>query len=186
MGLFSNTGKKISDTVNNVQKKTEDFLKVRKIQGQIRSAEEEIQRLYTAAGKCCYEAHLTGTGAESAAALYDNITELRAAIEKYTEEIDAINRVRRCPACNARGQRIPPGSAPAAARRFRNWWWSPWQKPPSAGKSARIVVRSGRKAHGSAPAAATISKRKPRKTRKSPPMKTTCSKPASPLKELLS
>ena len=27
--------------------------------------------------------------------------ELRAAIEKYTEEIDAINRVRRCPACNA-------------------------------------------------------------------------------------
>lgn len=101
MGLFSNTGKKISDTVNNVQKKTEDSLKVRKIQGQIRSAEEEIQRLYTAAGKCCYEAHLTGTGAESAAALYDNITELRAAIEKYTEEIDAINRVRRCPACNA-------------------------------------------------------------------------------------
>ena len=101
MGLFSNTGKKISDMVNNVQKKTEDSLKVRKIQGQIRSAEEEIQRLYTAAGKCCYEAHLTGTGAESAAALYDNITELRAAIEKYTEEIDAINRVRRCPACNA-------------------------------------------------------------------------------------
>ena len=101
MGLFSNTGKKISDTVNNVQKKTEDSRKVRKIQGQIRSAEEEIQRLYTAAGKCCYEAHLTGTGAESAAALYDNITELRAAIEKYTEEIDAINRVRRCPACNA-------------------------------------------------------------------------------------
>ena len=101
MGLFSNTGKKISDTVNNVQKKTEDSLKVRKIQGQIRSAEEEIQRLYTAAGKYCYEAHLTGTGAESAAALYDNITELRAAIEKYTEEIDAINRVRRCPACNA-------------------------------------------------------------------------------------
>ena len=101
MGLFSNTGKKISDTVNNVQKKTEDSRKVRKIQGQIRSAEEEIKRLYTAAGKCCYEAHLTGTGAESAAALYDNITELRAAIEKYTEEIDAINRVRRCPACNA-------------------------------------------------------------------------------------
>ncbi|MDO4389894.1 MAG: zinc ribbon domain-containing protein [Eubacteriales bacterium] len=101
MGLFSNTGKKISNTVNNVQKKTEDSLKVRKIQGQIRSAEEEIQRLYTAAGKCCYEAHLTGTGAESAVALYDNITELRAAIEKYTEEIDAINRVRRCPACNA-------------------------------------------------------------------------------------
>ena len=101
MGLFSNTGKKISDTVNNVQKNTEDSRKVRKIQGQIRSAEEEIQRLYTAAGKCCYEAHLTGTGAESAAALYDNITELRAAIEKYTEEIDAINRVRRCPACNA-------------------------------------------------------------------------------------
>ena len=101
MGLFSNTGKKISDTVNNVQKKTEDSRKVRKIQGQIRSAEEEIQRLYTAAGKCCYESHLTGTGAESAAALYDNITELRAAIEKYTEEIDAINRVRRCPACNA-------------------------------------------------------------------------------------
>ena len=100
MGLFSNTGKKISDMVNNVQKKTEDSLKVRKIQGQIRSAEEESQRLYTAAGKCCYEAHLTGTGAESAAALYDNITELRAAIEKYTEEIDAINRVRRCPACN--------------------------------------------------------------------------------------
>ena len=101
MGLFSNTGKKISDMVNNVQKKTEDSLKVRKIQGQIRSAEEEIQRLYTAAGKCCYEAHLTGTGAESAEALYDNITELRAAFEKYTEEIDAINRVRRCPACNA-------------------------------------------------------------------------------------
>ena len=45
MGLFSNTGKKISDMVNNVQKKAEDSLKVRKIQGQIRSAEEEIQRL---------------------------------------------------------------------------------------------------------------------------------------------
>lgn len=102
MSLMDNFGKKIGEAVSAVGKMSGELVEVTKINMEIRSKEEQIQKLYVELGKIMYKKY------EEKTQLEDQLSQLCiqiTAIEKESEALKAkllaAKNIKACPACKA-------------------------------------------------------------------------------------
>jgi len=98
MGFFDRASKKVTDTVSIMQKKTSETIASKKLEGQIRNMNGEIDTLCTAIGKRVYAAQIAGATPELDD-LFEAIDALNRRIEEARAELDKLNAVRRCENC---------------------------------------------------------------------------------------
>lgn len=126
MAFLDGIGKKLSQTSQDVVKKTKNFADSAKYSGMIIDEEKNIHSLYTELGKACYELYKEEPQEE----LRDLIGKINSAfsrIDQYNEQIALLNGAQKCPRCgvmvpdggmfcNSCGAKLPPkASAQPAA-----------------------------------------------------------------------
>lgn len=118
MAFLDGIGKKLSQTGQDVMKKTRNFADSTKLTGMIADEERTINSLYPQIGKAYYELHKNDPEyalSELVAAVNDAF----ARIEQLNEQIAAINGTQKCPRCgtmvpengmfcNTCGAKMPP------------------------------------------------------------------------------
>ena len=100
MAFFEGIGKKLTQTSQDVMKKTKNFADTTKISAMISDEERGIQELYRKLGKSYYELHRE-TPEEDLSALVGEIAEKEDKIRQCREQIAQINGVKKCPECGA-------------------------------------------------------------------------------------
>lgn len=133
MGFFDQSGKNFASGQNKVGVS----LSARRLRAQIKTIEAEIGRMYTAIGMKCYKAHTEGAQPEGLDIFYANIASLSANIAEINAEIDRLNNVVRCKACNAAvscGVRFCPNCGTRMA--------APSEESAAAENDAAITVES--------------------------------------------
>lgn len=98
MGIFDKYSKKVTDTMNMVQKKTSDTIAVKKLEMQTKTMQGEIDTLCQAIGKRVYAAHVSGNAPELED-LFEGIDALNKRIAEAQVEMDKLNSIRRCENC---------------------------------------------------------------------------------------
>lgn len=105
MAFLDGIGKKLSQTGQDVMKKTRNFADSTKLTGMIADEERTINSLYPQIGKAYYELHKNDPEyalSELVAAVNDAF----ARIEQLNDQIAAINGSQKCPRC---GANVPEG-----------------------------------------------------------------------------
>ena len=98
MGIFDRASKRVTDTMNLVQKKTSDTIAVNKIKLQMKNMQNEIDTLCLAVGKRVYTAHVNGAEAELND-LFEGIDALNKRVAEAQVELDKLNAIVRCENC---------------------------------------------------------------------------------------
>ena len=102
MAFFDGWGKKITDTVDVVGKKTNDMVEIQKLRSQISSLEKGIEKNYVELGKMVFAKYQDKEAlSESEKALCEEITGSAVLIEEYENEIADIRGIKKCPSCGA-------------------------------------------------------------------------------------
>ena len=102
MAFFNDLGKKITDTVDVVGKKTNEVVEIQKLRGQISGLERETAGCYEELGKLYfakYENHEALP--EEAETLCDTIAANMVLITEYENEIAEMKGQQKCPSCGA-------------------------------------------------------------------------------------
>lgn len=106
MSIFDQASKKVTETVKGLQKKTNESIAMKRLDSQIKSAEAEIQGIFTAIGQAAYAARAEENPFEGAEELFAGVTTLKERIAGYHKEMDKLNDVKRCSGCGAQVQRF--------------------------------------------------------------------------------
>lgn len=102
MAFFNDLGKKITDTVDVVGKKTNEVVEIQKLRGQISSLERETAGCYEELGKILFEKYENHEEiSEEAEALCDTIAANMVLITEYENEIADMKGQQKCPSCGA-------------------------------------------------------------------------------------
>ena len=100
MAFFDGLGKKFTETVDVVGKKTSDMVEIQKLRSQISSLEKNIDKNYVELGKLMFEKYQNGEDLSDEAKAYcEEITGSAVLIEEYKAEIADIKGLRICPGC---------------------------------------------------------------------------------------
>ncbi len=124
MAFLDEIGKKLSQTGQDVMKKTRNFADSTKYSGQIAEEEKNIGNLFFQIGQQYYSQHRENPEA-SLSDLVGQVNAAYARIEQYQEQIALLNGGRRCPRCGAMvpengmfctacGSRLQPQEQPPA------------------------------------------------------------------------
>lgn len=100
MAFFDDLGKKISQTGQDVVRKTKNFADTTKISAQIAEQERQLSNLYQQLGRLYYEGHKDAP-AEDLRMFVDAITQAQDWISQQKEQIDQINGVVKCNVCGS-------------------------------------------------------------------------------------
>ena len=102
MAFFNDLGKKITDTVDVVGKKTNEVVEIQKLRGQISSLERETAGCYEELGRILFEKYENHEELpEEAEALCDTIAANMVLITEYENEIADMKGQQKCPSCGA-------------------------------------------------------------------------------------
>ena len=100
MAFFDGWGKKITETVDVVGKKTNELVEIQKLRSQISSLEKNIDKCYIELGKMMFEAFQDGEDiCDEAKAYCEEITGSAVLIEEYKAEIVEIKGLKTCENC---------------------------------------------------------------------------------------
>lgn len=100
--FMENLGKNVSETAETFGKKTETFLEIQKLKTQIHTAKREIAQNFEELGEMVYRRYKAGEETdEHVKAVCEDITELKAEIASYKEEISRYRGENVCPGCGA-------------------------------------------------------------------------------------
>jgi RNA polymerase subunit RPABC4/transcription elongation factor Spt4 len=121
MAFLDGIGKKLSQTGQDVMKKTRNLADSTKFSGMIADEERTINSLYSQIGKAYYELHKNDPE-YALSELVGAVNDAFARIEQLNEQIAAINGSQKCPRCgamvpeggmfcNACGAKMPPKAA---------------------------------------------------------------------------
>ncbi len=100
MAFLEGIGKKLSQTGQDVMKKTRNFADSTKLSGMIADEEKHINSLYAQLGLAYYELHRE----DPEAALTDLVGEMNGAFDRiaqYREQIALLSGAQKCPRCGA-------------------------------------------------------------------------------------
>jgi DNA-directed RNA polymerase subunit RPC12/RpoP len=125
MAFLDGIGKKLSQTGQDVMKKTRNFADSTKLTGMIADEERNINSLYPQIGKAYYELHKNDPE-YALSELVGAVNDAFARIEQLNDQIAAINGSQKCPRCGANvpeggmfcnscGAKMPPKAEPVAA-----------------------------------------------------------------------
>ncbi|MGL6198548.1 MAG: hypothetical protein ACRC3H_06395 [Lachnospiraceae bacterium] len=93
--LFDDLGKRISETADEVVKRTGDAVEVQRIKAEIRTLKRSNERDYIDIGKMIYEKFLTGEVVdESFIGFCEEIETRDEKIEEYNDEINRIKEMK--------------------------------------------------------------------------------------------
>lgn len=100
MAFFEEIGKKITDTVDVVGKKTNEVVEIQKLRSQMSGLEKNIEKNYIALGKMVFAKFQDGEElSEEARALCEEITGNTVLLDEYDNEIAEIKGMKKCPGC---------------------------------------------------------------------------------------
>ena len=100
MAFFDGWGKKITETVDVVGKKTNELVEIQKLRSQISNLEKNIDKCYIELGKMMFEAFQDGEDiCDEAKAYCEEITGSAVLIEEYKAEIVEIKGLKTCQNC---------------------------------------------------------------------------------------
>ena len=100
MAFLDGIGKKLSQTGQDVMKKTRNFADSTKLTGMIADEERNINSLYPQIGKAYYELHKNDPE-YALSELVGAVNDAFARIEQLNDQIAAINGSQKCPRCGA-------------------------------------------------------------------------------------
>lgn len=103
MAFFDELSKKISQTSQDVMKKTKDTAEVMKINGIISEEEKGINKLYQQIGMRYCELH-PDSAEEALANLVDEVKSAKARVEEYSEQVNKLKGIVKCSQCGANVQ----------------------------------------------------------------------------------
>lgn len=102
MAFLENLGKKVGEAAQAAAKKSSEIVEVTKLNANIGSEEDKIQKLYTQIGKAIYEEFISpGETKEDFKALCSQITEHEQNIKALREKIADVKGTRQCASCGA-------------------------------------------------------------------------------------
>ncbi|RHV88501.1 zinc ribbon domain-containing protein [Lachnospiraceae bacterium OF09-33XD] len=101
-GFFGNLGKSISKTADKVAKKTDEFISIQRIRGQVSSLEQQMNGDFKRIGEIIYQKNVNGESfSVEIKELCQEISSIRNEIAACREEIAAKRGDKLCPACGA-------------------------------------------------------------------------------------
>ncbi|HHV59915.1 MAG TPA: zinc ribbon domain-containing protein [Clostridiaceae bacterium] len=100
MSFFDNLSKKVSNTAKSAAKKSSNLVEIAKLNMNISSEEDKINKLYAEIGKIAYSSYSAGkevpeeykTQCESIKTCLDNI-------KNFKKQIMALKQIKECPSC---------------------------------------------------------------------------------------
>lgn len=102
MPLFEDLGKRLSEVAKSAGKMTRDVAETTRINLQINTRQEEIEKCYVQLGKAYYARQTAGGGStEAMDALCGQISEMIAECEDLQKQVDDLKGQRRCPNCGS-------------------------------------------------------------------------------------
>ena len=97
--FFKKIGKSISDTSKNVKESVADSREKSALRRQIAAANNKIEQIKISIGDIIYGAYTKDDEPEDCVELCKQIDELLQNVEKYKEQILAIDGIKKCPNC---------------------------------------------------------------------------------------
>ncbi|MDD5603111.1 MAG: zinc ribbon domain-containing protein [Eubacteriales bacterium] len=102
MAFFDNLSKKVADTARTAAKKSGDLIEIAKINSNINSEEDKIEKVYLEMGKVIYSAYQKGDeSAAKFAAQCEQIKNLEASVAELRRRIQDVKGVKNCTVCGA-------------------------------------------------------------------------------------
>lgn len=99
---FEEISKSITNAAEKVTKKTEAFIEMQKLRGQIHSARRSVQRNYKDLGEIIFNRYAAGeTVDEEIAIICEEISQIQADIGEYREDLARKKGCRVCASCDA-------------------------------------------------------------------------------------
>jgi len=99
---FEDISRTISDAAEVVGKKTEAFIKVQKIKGQIHSARRSVEKNYKDLGEIIFRRYAVGESVdEEVAIICEEVSQINANLAEMREELAKTRGCRICPTCEA-------------------------------------------------------------------------------------
>jgi len=99
---FEDISRTISDAAEVVGKKTEAFIKVQKIKGQIHSARRSVEKNYKDLGEIIFRRYAVGEPVdEEVAIICEEVSQINANLAEMREELAKTRGCRICPTCEA-------------------------------------------------------------------------------------
>lgn len=99
MDFFDKLSETLLNAGKDVGQKAKDLSDAARMTMDIRTKEDQVQKMYTAMGKAYYEAHKDDADTEDISVT--QVTEALAEIEKMKKDLLSLKGVIVCPACNA-------------------------------------------------------------------------------------
>lgn len=99
---FDDISKTISDAAEAVGKKTEAFIKIQKIRGQMHAAKHLVEKNYKDLGEIIFRRYAAGEAVdEEVAIICEEVSQINANLAELREELAKARGCRVCPACEA-------------------------------------------------------------------------------------
>jgi predicted RNA-binding Zn-ribbon protein involved in translation (DUF1610 family) len=105
MRIFDQAGRRVTDAVKGIQKKTNESMAIKRLESQIRQTQAEMDGIYKAIGEAVYGQRASDAPFAGLEELFEGVTQLRARIESISEQLDKLNDVRRCESCGKQAAR---------------------------------------------------------------------------------
>lgn len=100
MDFFDGLGKTITDTADKVGRKTEKFVEIQRVKGQITSMERNIDKNISELGKIVFEKYQLGEELDAKfIPVCEEIQRRKVLLAQYREEVAEMKGLRRCEEC---------------------------------------------------------------------------------------
>ena len=120
MDFFKEFSKQFTNMARSASEKSKEGAELNRLNAQLRSAEEELEALFTRFGKACYAERAGRSGADEAEELALRIRSAELKVAELSAARDAARELKRCPGCgmlfpkeakfcSACGRKLPEG-----------------------------------------------------------------------------
>jgi predicted RNA-binding Zn-ribbon protein involved in translation (DUF1610 family) len=102
MSVFENFTKKVSDTAKAAAKKSGDIVEITKLNMNVGSEEDKIEKKYSEIGKLLYESYVSGkTVGEEFKPHCEEIEKYFENVSAMKQKIQELKKIKNCPVCGA-------------------------------------------------------------------------------------
>jgi hypothetical protein len=100
MNIFEDLGKKVTETVDSVNKKSTEFIEVQKLKAKISNTQVVMEDNFKDLGRMLYERYEAGEVMEEKYLPYcEGITKCQESIRQYKKEINEWKKIDECEVC---------------------------------------------------------------------------------------